>query len=505
MVSTTLNFIYHIYIPWLILWSKPQISMGLTYHKLWLYYYDIHVVFSDLSFEEEIGIRFFSHPCPLLLPGYSSTSTGNYPFDIAKDFRILTVLSISLSPTLKRFCGELVIPPLVLLGGWPPPVVLFLQTSYFIRILSLWSGGIGSPPWNSGLFLALVFGTGFTLWNPGLSPCSLLAFLFAGFTLATTGGPTYHQNIADNFFHFSVILTTTGSHRIKIINVIRLVCSSFPIVRLLILLDQCQTTSNFYQKYIIVISSRTIILLPRRRRHIGTTSLLSLLLYGDHLDKWHCDTMYPCIFLSLWRHYTFVSRNYLQQYIISLNISQFLSHSSAICGSQENWHCSGSNKSHQPPHHCHSFTFSLITSMLHLYYVNYTKLLILFDTFILSAIIHSRFDKSTHSLNYSYLPLVPSLEYYSKSWDSRLGYHVCCCSYTSSLIQFTLPYNTQPSYTLCASCFIQSTRALASMYICYQLLPCKLSYSIIRKLVSSTCKVKKRRRSRSNLLSLKNE
>ena len=119
MVSTALNLIYHIYFPWLILWSKPQISMFLTYHTLWLYYYDIHVVFSDLSFEEEIGIRFFSHPCPLLLPGYSSTSTGNYPFDIAKDFQILTVLSIPI--TLKRFSVETVFPPLILLGGWPPP------------------------------------------------------------------------------------------------------------------------------------------------------------------------------------------------------------------------------------------------------------------------------------------------------------------------------------------------------------------------------------------------
>jgi len=204
--------------------------------------------------------------------------------------------------------------------------------------------------------------------------------------------------------------------------------------------------------------------------------------------------MYLCLFAYL------VSRIYLQKHIISYNISQFLSHSSAYCGNQENWHCSGSNKSHKPLHHCQSFIFSLIKYLLHLYYVNSTKLLILLDISILYAIIHSRFDKSTHALNCSYLLLESSLEFYGKkSWDSRLGYRECCCSYTSPLIKFTFPYNAQPSCTLCASCFTQSTRALASMYKCHQLLPCKL-YPIKRKLVSSTCKGKKRRPSRSNTI-----
>jgi len=129
--------------------------MFLTYDTLWLYYCDTHVVFSYLLFEEEIGIRSFSHPCPLLLPGNSFTPTGNYPFDIAKDFQILTVLSISLSPKLKRFCGAMVIAPLVLLWGWPPRKnhCCVLSPCYSCQLLKVWQ---------FGSFLGLVSGTGST-------------------------------------------------------------------------------------------------------------------------------------------------------------------------------------------------------------------------------------------------------------------------------------------------------------------------------------------------------
>jgi hypothetical protein len=173
------------------------------------------------------------------------------------------------------------------------------------------------------------------MWDPGLfldlisRPIHIHLPLFAGFTLASTGGPPCHRRIAHNFLHFSVNLTTTGSHQVKIkiiLNVIRLACPSFPTVRLIPLLDQCKTTSNFYQKYIFVKCSRSITLPPLRRRHIGATSSLSLLVYETHSDKWHYHTMYLCLFAYL------VSRIYLQKHIISHNISQFLSHSSAFCG-----------------------------------------------------------------------------------------------------------------------------------------------------------------------------
>ena len=163
MVFPALNFIYHIYFPWLILWSKPQISMGLTYHTLWLYYYDVHVVFSDLSLEEELGIRSFSHPYPFLFLGYSFTDTGNYSNDIPQDFQILTVLSISI--TLNRFDVETVFPPLILLGGWPPPKThssVFL--AYPLPFPLVWSSGS-----IYGTIIGLATGTGSTLWDPGLS------------------------------------------------------------------------------------------------------------------------------------------------------------------------------------------------------------------------------------------------------------------------------------------------------------------------------------------------
>ena len=176
MVFTALNFIYHIYFPWLILWSKPQTSMFLTYHTLWLYYYDTHVVFSDLSVEEEIGIRSFSHPCPLLFPGHSFTPAGNYPFDIAKDSQILTVLSIPI--TLKRFSVETIFPPPILLGGWPPPKNQFsVFLAYPIPVLMVWSLWIylwnyfWSGHWNRIHFVGSWFISGFYL-RP-LSPSTL--------------------------------------------------------------------------------------------------------------------------------------------------------------------------------------------------------------------------------------------------------------------------------------------------------------------------------------------
>ena len=140
MVSTALNLIYYIYFPWLVLWSKPQISMGLNYNTLWLYYYDVHVASSDLSLGEEFGIRSFSRHYPPLLLGLSSNATGNYPLDIPKDLQILTVLSIPI--TLKRFSVETVFPPLILLGGWPPPKPqLSAFSAYPISFLLVWSSG----------------------------------------------------------------------------------------------------------------------------------------------------------------------------------------------------------------------------------------------------------------------------------------------------------------------------------------------------------------------------
>jgi len=173
MVSTALNLIYHIYFPWLI----PQISMGLNLNTIWLYYYDVHVASSDLSLGEEFGIRSFSRHYPPLLLGLSSNASGNYPLDIPKDLQILTVLSIPI--TLKRFIVETVFPPLILLGGWPPPKNQFsVFLAYPIPFLLVWSSGS-----IYGTIFGLAAGTGSTSWDPGL---------FSGFNLRSLSS-TFHE------------------------------------------------------------------------------------------------------------------------------------------------------------------------------------------------------------------------------------------------------------------------------------------------------------------------
>jgi hypothetical protein len=437
------------------MWLKPQIQLAFLYLLLLIGNKSILATLPELLIASEILLLILIS-LSISLHGWSRHIKFSHLNILTEIFVVIIMI-----PRNTQF-PALPFRLLVLLGGWPPPGNLIYSQLYWCLLFD-------NSVWNLGFILGLASGTGFPLWNPGLSLASTLDFIL--WILSQLNGKLYFLNFAPRSIQHYCGIALNLLHRYNSYSYyfqLQLLTMHF--------LGNIKSflTGNFTRKKK---KSRITSSLSLRRSDASTaigltlTPLLILLVPNITVTIWRWNPqLCPLVFdnpdkirrqnnqpqslpVSTRNQINFVSPDLHLQYFNFHNFCQRPSPSTTNHWPWESWHCALVKISSLYLDHCQLLIFLIKISLIFIP-LSFTKILILAYTYRVPIMGLIRLSRLVHSLNYFPLQFVQPCAYFYDYWHL-----VCKCHCTKLFNQHAFSPQTSSSISYSSATLGSSTQA----------------------------------------------